>query len=307
MIKKILYGFIDKKGKWIIEPRFDNVMAFSDGVAATEVDDKWGYIDKTGKWIIEPHFDLVWNFTDGMAKVAVDGKYGYIDKNGKWVDETQFEAGEDVAEDIADGIAAVKVDGKWGYVDRTGAYVIEPLFDYAGDFHGGIAAAGVTVEIAEVEDDIDPERFIVIVRDAGKAAKKATVELMKSHGDRCFIEVYGCELKVYTDSGYKTSFDAVGLNEKGRRLVFGQLMEDGQIYWNDRLALAWSSYPELYAFVARKIKGAHTREKVERILEERKEISEEIKRVLQKFQNNRHNNHHKPVNDFINLKDPQSE
>ena len=30
---------------------------------------KWGYIDKTGAWIKEPKFDVVWAFEDGVALV----------------------------------------------------------------------------------------------------------------------------------------------------------------------------------------------------------------------------------------------
>ena len=38
------YGFIDKQGKWVIQPRFDDAERFSDGLAAVRIGD-----DKTGK------------------------------------------------------------------------------------------------------------------------------------------------------------------------------------------------------------------------------------------------------------------
>ena len=52
MAKK--YGFIDKNGKVVIEPQFDNVSAFSEGLAKVEKDGKWGFIHKSGKVVIEP-------------------------------------------------------------------------------------------------------------------------------------------------------------------------------------------------------------------------------------------------------------
>ena len=55
---------------------------------------KWGYIDKKGQYVINPQFsDADW-FSDGLARVEnKDGKYGFIDKKGtykipaKYVDE----------------------------------------------------------------------------------------------------------------------------------------------------------------------------------------------------------------------------
>jgi hypothetical protein len=46
---------------------------------------KWGYIDKTGKYIINPQFDEAMGFNEGLASVRIGDKWGYIDKNGKFV------------------------------------------------------------------------------------------------------------------------------------------------------------------------------------------------------------------------------
>jgi hypothetical protein len=48
---------------------------------------KWGYIDRTGKFIIRPQFDEALNmeFSNGLARVKIDGKWGYINKTGKFV------------------------------------------------------------------------------------------------------------------------------------------------------------------------------------------------------------------------------
>ena len=43
------YGFIDKSGKMVIEPQFDNAEPFSEGLAQVEKDGKLGFIDKSGK------------------------------------------------------------------------------------------------------------------------------------------------------------------------------------------------------------------------------------------------------------------
>jgi len=47
---------------------------------------KWGYIDKKGNFIIKPKFYRALYFEDGLAEVNIDKKkFGYIDKNENWV------------------------------------------------------------------------------------------------------------------------------------------------------------------------------------------------------------------------------
>ena len=70
MAKK--YGFIDKNGKVVIEPQFDDTYPFSEGLAMVEKDGKRGYIDKSGKVVIEPQFDEVGDFSEGLAGVAIE-------------------------------------------------------------------------------------------------------------------------------------------------------------------------------------------------------------------------------------------
>lgn len=46
---------------------------------------KFGYIDKTGKYVIEPQFDHAREFAEGIALIEIAGKYGYVDKVGKYI------------------------------------------------------------------------------------------------------------------------------------------------------------------------------------------------------------------------------
>ena len=52
---------------------------------------KWGFIDNTGKVVIEPQFEFVDKFSDGLALVNVGNrKMGYIDSSGQFVINPQF-------------------------------------------------------------------------------------------------------------------------------------------------------------------------------------------------------------------------
>jgi hypothetical protein len=77
-----LWGFIDRSGKWVIRPAYQEVRPFHDGLAAVKVNDKWGYIDTKERLIIEPLFDAAYMFIDGLGKIQLNNKEGYINKDG---------------------------------------------------------------------------------------------------------------------------------------------------------------------------------------------------------------------------------
>jgi len=154
-------GFIDKTGRFVIEPKFDDANPFYEGLAAVRVGDKWGYIDKTGRMVIKPRFSSAWSFSEGLADVAVIDekgfeKWGFIDKSGKMVIAPQFDCVVSFSEGLAavcfrvgDDLASLgpfcySPDYKWGYIDRTGKMVVEPKFVGAESFSEGIAYVVLT-------------------------------------------------------------------------------------------------------------------------------------------------------------------
>jgi hypothetical protein len=149
------WGFADKSGQIVINPQFDHVAAFAEGLAPVH-SGHWGYVDPAGKFVINPQFDRADSFSEGLAAVRVGGgpgpsldprpwdplnvsvgaggRFGYIGRDGKYVINPQF----DDARPFSGGVAAVKLH-QWGFVDKTGKIVINPQFDEAGDFSEGLA------------------------------------------------------------------------------------------------------------------------------------------------------------------------
>ncbi|MDF5711983.1 MAG: WG repeat-containing protein [Nostoc sp. S4] len=81
--------FIDRRGNVVIEPKenWKFIGGFKEGLTPVEVKGKWGFINTKGEIAIEPKFDGVRGFSDGLAFVRV-GAYeealvGYIDRSGK--------------------------------------------------------------------------------------------------------------------------------------------------------------------------------------------------------------------------------
>lgn len=166
-------GYIDKTGKFVIEPGIaDSLGDFSEGLATAKIKELEGFIDKKGKFAIEPKFLRADNFSEGLARVIVEGpcayynfddpcqianppqylpesakaeiekqekpplcKFTFIDKEGKIITAERF----DRAGSFSEGLAAVLKNEKWGYIDKNGQMVIAPQFDSAASFSDGLA------------------------------------------------------------------------------------------------------------------------------------------------------------------------
>lgn len=136
------FGYIDRTGRIVIEPRFTWAYEFTEGLARVQIGSRDGYIDTTGKVVIKPQFYRARQFSEGLAPVGnirwlpIGLKWGFIDKTGRMVIKQQFSQ----VSHFSEGLAAVAREGeKWGYIDKTGRYVVSPQFDYAGDFSEGLA------------------------------------------------------------------------------------------------------------------------------------------------------------------------
>ncbi len=133
------YGIIDTTGKIIIEPIFDELPVFGDGMFRIKKGNKYGYADKNGNIIIQPTFTYAVAFSEGKAIVSPrEGKASIIDKTGKiLVDD--LGAGSGMYR-FFNGLARCRsIDGEYGYLDETGKRVIAPILDVADDFENNRA------------------------------------------------------------------------------------------------------------------------------------------------------------------------
>lgn len=148
------YGYVDKSGKFVIEPQFSSADRFRGGLARVSVVfvvgnlrmEKWGFINREGVFINKPEYDELKDFCEGLAAVKKYGKWGYIDKKGIEVIKPQFT----MAGNFSEGLASVKIDKEWGYIDKSGKFAIEPQFGIVYDFSGGLARVR---EGQDIDDD----------------------------------------------------------------------------------------------------------------------------------------------------------
>lgn len=148
------FGFMDRTGKTVITPQFDETYGFSEGHAAVRIGTKFGYVNTKGVVTITPQFTDVRNFRYGRATVKLccgpwqesktDDRYGIIDEEGKYVSSPTFPW---MGWYYSGGFLQVRTAaGKLAFVDRSGRAAISGTFDQVlniGGFVDALAPAGL--------------------------------------------------------------------------------------------------------------------------------------------------------------------
>jgi hypothetical protein len=110
------FGYINKKSEVVIPFELEEVVHdaynFKEDRVVFVKNNKYGYMDRAGRIIIEPKFDFADYFVDGVALVSINQKVGYINQLGEYIIKPQFENGESFSE----GFAAVKKSELYGYI-----------------------------------------------------------------------------------------------------------------------------------------------------------------------------------------------
>lgn len=143
------YGFIDKTGKVIVEPVYEDAGDFHDGLAYVKREDKlYGFVDTNGRFVVEPKFTYARSFSDGLAVVYFlddarkDVMRAYINTSGKVVIKLSGDFSYE-PQPFSEGFANFHNGSKWGYIDKSGKVAIEPKYEVAFPFSEGLAKVRV--------------------------------------------------------------------------------------------------------------------------------------------------------------------
>ncbi len=127
----------------MIAPRFGYADPFSEGLALVRPlgGDRFGYINPKGEWMIEPKYDLSLGFHEGLATVKVphpDGSatFSNIDPTGKELAKNLKYLFVGI---FKEGVAFEDESFRWGFVDRSGREVIPARFASPEFFVNGLA------------------------------------------------------------------------------------------------------------------------------------------------------------------------
>ncbi|MGN7202841.1 WG repeat-containing protein [Pedobacter sp. SAFR-022] len=132
--KKDLFGYYNRFGKKIIDNIYIQAQPFSEGLAAVAQKNsfgeiKWGFIDEKGKTVIDFMFrNQPGNFHNGLSVVfpaeKSDFSYAFMDKTGS-IFYTVKDSKKNEFKDFQGNVAFVRNSGRMMLLDRSGA--LHPL------------------------------------------------------------------------------------------------------------------------------------------------------------------------------------
>ncbi len=151
LLESVRYGFIDKSGKFVLEPKYELPDFLLRGLAEAQEDLKPRTVLSALQSLPDELLSDKLGFHQGRAMICQDGLIGFIDQSGTLAVAPRYEA----AGCFAEGLAPVKIKDKYGYINKTGDLVIEPKFDEARSFSDGAAIVGFKRTVVK-EQEVSP-------------------------------------------------------------------------------------------------------------------------------------------------------
>lgn len=89
-------GVIDKKGNYVVEPKYKSCKSFQDGMSLVQTEQGYGYINKQGEEVIAPQYVWASDFYDGTAYVLEEqnGPVWLINTKGEKVKKMADQPGD---------------------------------------------------------------------------------------------------------------------------------------------------------------------------------------------------------------------
>ena len=138
MNDKKQWGFINRKGEWVIQPEFDKTKAFDSGIALVLKGKNWMYINTKGEQVLTNiSADKLYDFKNGYAIYRNGDGVGFIDTNGKVAVEPKFKK----VFNFENGYAKVLEGDKWGLIDPSGNYFVKTEYDGVSNYYNGNVVA----------------------------------------------------------------------------------------------------------------------------------------------------------------------
>ena len=94
--KRRITRYFSLDEQFLLPESYEGGSAFAEGLAAVQQNELWGYIDRRGRWVVTPRYERVTDFNDGIARVTYENLDGarwseHIDKTGKVLPISEFE------------------------------------------------------------------------------------------------------------------------------------------------------------------------------------------------------------------------
>jgi hypothetical protein len=181
-----LWGFIDKKGQWVITPEYKNANNFQGRYASVSANDhQWLFIDRKGNLVSSDVFDTIIQYQEGSYSiVSEDDKWKYLNPLLKPMNNEVYIEAKPFSKE---GIAKVKKDSSEYYINLFGEvlYKAEELQDFKNGV-GVFKKGNLWGWINEDGDEIVSATYSKVIANEGQnliVAKDSLLYLVKNNGD----------------------------------------------------------------------------------------------------------------------------
>jgi hypothetical protein len=138
---KQLFGYLDEKGKKVIDFAYYKAFPFSDNMAKVDLSragTKWSYINEKGEVVIKSAYTSGSDFGEGMAI----GENFLIDKTGKRIMKLPYQtvnAIGDYKNGFENGVIGIETEKGFIHIKKDGKALYASYFDSLTQFRNGIA------------------------------------------------------------------------------------------------------------------------------------------------------------------------
>ncbi|MGV8145588.1 MAG: WG repeat-containing protein [Alkaliphilus sp.] len=180
-------GLINIEGEIILQLDAYDFLGFYNGRGFIYKNDKWGMIDRNGEIVVDPKFDLITPFSDGIAAVAIMGEgAGYIDMNGQPLTGLEFQ----ITLPFKAEHGIVLVNEKYGLVNIEDDIVVEPIYDRLNLVKESLFQVTKAGKIGVI--DIKKNKMIIeVIHDRVTLNEGVNIFTLEKDGTRGFVDVEG--------------------------------------------------------------------------------------------------------------------
>jgi len=169
------FGFIDGKGKVVINPQFRFAGDFYGGLAKARSDSGYGFINPRGEFVIPPVYDYADDFYDTTAMVVFQSKKYFVNKRGKLLPFTDS------------SYAALK-----NYYKETFAVCDTPLIIMSGwEYHTYQISDYRRNNVRATYFDEMERRFPLYENSSSPSVFRQELMLVVKNGNLCYVDTSG--------------------------------------------------------------------------------------------------------------------
>ncbi len=255
-------GYINSKGKVIIEPKYHSGYDFSDGVAAVRENGLYGFIDTSGNYILEPKYDGATHFHNGYSYVFVNGEPQIINKKGESDINPVFSGLTFISRLKAIVITKSK---KQGVIDlESHKLIADTIYSDINNFNNGVAVCRTLENTYTVIDTLGK----VIVK-AGKYKtihkfsdgiavvddNRGSVGAINTIGELLFLKniapayIDDDSSFYYDQSGFNNGYASVTIPEEDHHYRHCYIDSKGNLHLKDSLLRGVSRFSNNRAFI----------------------------------------------------------